>query len=162
MSCFRTTTYGTITPRSARERRLYRARKILSSFFCIPYLLSHTQHGVPKGEGRWQVPGKSFLFFLLPDRIFFSTARPISEGSSSLQRFPGDQLTWSQPQGRAGIQASRPNNTRHFLLFHRATSPSAEQVFPFRAASSFEKRFTIVYKYRLTTCQREYKGLGLN
>lgn len=124
MSCFRTTTYGTITPRSARERRLYRARKILSSFFCIPYLLSHTQHGVPKGEGRRQVPGKSFLFFLLPDRIFFSTARPISEGSSSLQRFPGDQLTWSQPQGRAGIQASRPNNTRHFLLFHRGLRSS--------------------------------------
>lgn len=136
--------------RDRRGNAAYIGRETLPSFFCIPFY--RTRRATTAGSSG---EADLLLLLLLGGSNLFSTRSTnplllLSE-NSSLSTI-SQRLTTSPSQGWAYRGYGRPNNTRHFLLFHggcvRATSPpppaGTRTGFPLsRRDSSFEKRFTI-------------------
>lgn len=136
--------------RDRRGNAAYIGRETLPSFFCIPFY--RTRRATTAGSSG---EADLLLLLLLGGSNLFSTRSTnpllLLPENSSLSTI-SQRLTTSPSQGWAYRGYGRPNNTRHFLLFHggcvRATSPSpsagTRTGFPLsRRDSSFEKRFTI-------------------
>lgn len=138
--------------RDRRGNAAYIGRETLPSFFCIPFY--RTRRATTAGSSG-EADLLLLLLLVLGGSNLFSTRSTnpllLFSENSSLSTI-SQRLTTSPSQGWAYRGYGRPNNTRHFLLFHggcvRATSPSpsagTRTGFPLsRRDSSFEKRFTI-------------------
>lgn len=138
--------------RDRRGNAAYIGRETLPSFFCIPFY--RTRRATTAGSSG-EADLLLLLLLVLGGSNLFSTRSTnpllLLPENSSLSTI-SQRLTTSPSQGWAYRGYGRPNNTRHFLLFHggcvRATSPpppaGTRTGFPLsRRDSSFEKRFTI-------------------
>lgn len=154
--------------RDRRGNAAYIGRETLPSFFCIPFY--RTRRATTAGSSG---EADLLLLLLLGGSNLFSTRSTnplllLSE-NSSLSTI-SQRLTTSPSQGWAYRGYGRPNNTRHFLLFHggcvRATSPSpprrnANRFSPFEARLVLRKTIydpNIVQRLALQT--KRTKNLG--